>query len=142
MKEKMVLKFELGELVKSKVANTQERLSLKRIPFAERTAQQHSTMLMCWGHGSDLRSQIRYTGLAYAFVRGRRYWEVERFTKEPPSASSVAYWAGADVDEGAVKAWLEAKPSDEELASYAEHLRQAKERAREMKASGRPRRAA
>lgn len=139
MKSKSEVKVELGELVTQKIANTQERLALKRIPFPERTAQQHSTMLGCWGYGSELKEQIRGLGLAYAFVRGRRYWEVERFTKSAPSASVVAYWA--DADEADVKAWLEAKPSEEELAAYVEHLQRAKERARAAKLSH-PRRAA
>lgn len=128
MKEKSRLKYELGELVKSKVTNTQERLALKRIPFSERSPEEHSLMLSKWGRNSDLKEDIRLIGLAYAFVRGRRYWETERFTKEAPSVHGIAYWA--EVEDDVVKAWLENKPSEEELAAYAEHLRQAKEKAR------------
>jgi hypothetical protein len=131
MKEKSRLKYELSEFVKTKVINTQERLALKRIPFSERSSEEHQTMLSKWSRNSDLKDDIRLIGLAYAFVRGCRYWETERFAKEVPSIYGISCWA--EVEQDVVKAWLETKPSEEELASYAEHLRQAKERAREMK---------
>lgn len=139
MKSKSEVKVELGELVTQKIANTQERLALKRIPFPERTAPQHTTMLGCWLTGRELKEQIRHAGLAYAFLRGRRYWETERFTKEGPLATLIA--ANADVTAEEVLAWLEARPSEEELAAYTEHLQRAKERARAAKLSH-PRRAA
>lgn len=139
MKTKIEMKVELAELVTKKVQNTQERLTLKRIPFTERTVQQHRVMLGCWDEGRYLREQIRHAGLAYAFLRGRRYWEVERFTQDGPLATLIA--ANADVTAEEIQAWLEVKPSEAELAAYAEHLQRAKEKARAAKLAH-PRRAA
>lgn len=128
MKTKSELKAELKGLVSKKVQNTQERLAIKRIPFPERSSQQHGTMLWHWGEGSVLKERIRCLGLAYAFVRGRRYWEVERFTKESPYARGIALDAG--VEEDVIRSWLDEKPSAKELAAYAQHLQTAKEKAR------------
>ncbi len=140
MKTKSELKTELKELVSKKVQNTQERLALKRIPFPERSSMQHSTMLWHWGEGSMLKERIRSLGLAYAFIRGRRYWETERFTKEAPYARNIALDAG--VEEAAVQAWLKEKPSQEELVAYEQHLQSAKEKVRATRAARPSRRSA
>lgn len=124
---KTMLKVELKELVEKKIKNTQERLALKRIPFSERTTAQHNDMLWHWSEGSVLKENIRYIGLAYALVRGRRYWVTERYTKKSVSARSLASIAG--VSEEAAKAWLDERPTEEEQAAYARHLQEAKEKA-------------
>lgn len=139
MKTKDIAKFELGELVATKIKNTQDRLGIKRIPFAERTPAQQSAMLGHWSTGSVLKEQIRHLGLAYAFLRGRRYWEVERYTKDGPFATMIA--AEADVTAEEIQDWLEVRPSEEELAAFTEHLQRAKERVRAEKLT-RPQRAA
>jgi hypothetical protein len=133
-------KTELAELVAKKVQNTQERLALKRIPFAQRTSQQHSEMLWRWSEGSILKEQIRHLGLAYAFLRGRRYWVTERFTKDGPYATQIAFYAGVTVEE--IEAWLAALPSQEELDAYAQHLTAARERAQQARLAARARRTA
>lgn len=140
MKTKIELKTELKARVTEKIDNTRERLALKRIPFKERTAQQHSHMLGCWGHGSLLKDQIREIGLAYAFVRGRRYWVTERYCEDGPSAVGIAYWADCTVEE--IEAWLAEKPSAEEQASWDEHVKLSAEKFRAARAARRRRDAA
>lgn len=122
MKTKNELKMELARLVARKVELTRARVALKRIPFKDRTAEQHAEMMHLWSECSIQKEQIRYTALAYAFVRGRRYWHVERDVHEQhrPWAKGIANYAEAD--EIAVKLWLAEEPTPEERASWAAHL--------------------
>lgn len=107
--DKIELKTELATTVAKKIDNTRERLALKRIPFKERTDQQHRVMLGCWDEGRVLKEQIRHVGLAYAFRRGRPYWVTERHCDDGPLATLIANWADCTVEE--IEVWLAAKPS-------------------------------
>lgn len=107
-KSRNEIKAELLAAVALKVSETQQRLALKRIPFAQRTPEQHRAMLDHGRKARILKEQIRVVQLAYVLVRGRPYWTQERYTIHPakPSAPWIAQVAGASKEE--VLAWLEA----------------------------------
>lgn len=137
---KIELKTELATHVATKTANTRERLTLKRIPFKERTDQQHRVMLGCWDEGRHLKEMIRHCGLAYAFRRGRPYWVTERYCEDGPLATLIANWADCTVEE--IEAWLAEKPSAEEQAAWDEHVKLSSEKYRAARAARRTARAA
>lgn len=130
VKTKSELKTELARLVACKVELTRSRVALKRIPFKDRTSAQHSEMMRLWGECSFQKEEIRYTALAYAFVRGVRYWHVERDVHEQHSASARAIASHAGADEAAVKLWLADVPTPEERESWKAHLDAARMTAR------------
>jgi len=108
---------------------TRERVAIKRKPFSERTDAEHRCMMALWSDCRVQKESIRHAALAYAFVRGRRYWIVERECDDQnkPSATAIAFWADADVD--SVKAWLGAPVSSEEAAAFAAAVEAARVRA-------------
>jgi hypothetical protein len=140
MKSKNELKSELAVQVAAKIQNTHERRALKAVPFAVRTSEQHTMMLRKWWTNSDLKEAIRHLGLAYAFVRGRSYWVTERSCIDGPNAVVIASLADVTAEE--VLAWLEVRPSQEELDAYEQHLATSRERTKTAKVAARARRAA
>lgn len=118
MKTKIELKMELARLVARKMELTRARVALKRIPFKDRTPEQHAEMMHLWSECSIQKEQIRYTSLAYAFVRGKRYWHVERRVHERHRAWARGIANYAEADEASVKAWLSEEPSAEERAAW------------------------
>jgi hypothetical protein len=130
--EKSELRKALIERIECKRKNTAERVAYKKAtPVSD--PSRYRTLCGFWNENAALKDQIRYLGLAYAFLRGRRYWVTERFTKDPPKAHSVAATLGDPSQEEAVKAWLEEKPSVEEVAAFEEHLAKARITARELR---------
>lgn len=83
--------------------------------------------------------QVRAALLAYAFLRGRRYWTVERKTKSPvPFAETALAMGITDVRVFAdtiqvLKKWTEELPSPEEKEAFEEHLREVSARARSFR---------
>ena len=122
VKTKIELKMELVRLVARKMELTRARVALKRIPFKDRTPEQHAEMMRLWSECSVQKEQIRYTSLAFAFVRGRRYWHAERSVHEQhrPWARGIANYAEAD--EASVKLWLAEEPTAEERAAWKARL--------------------
>lgn len=128
VKTKTDLKMELSSLVARKMELTRARVALKRIPYKDRTHEQHAQMMRLWNDCRIVKESIRFVTLAYAFVRGRRYWHVERRVHEAPWARGIA--GVAEADEVAVKLWLAEQPTAEELASWSAHVAAAETTAR------------
>jgi len=131
------LKKKLSTVVESKKTNTRERVAYKKAtPVSEPTRLRQ--LASFWGTNSDLKESIRETGLAYAFLRGRRYWVTERKTENTPSAHGIldALQAVGVVSESAetVLVWLSEKPSEEERAAFEAHLVEANVKARAERA--------
>lgn len=129
------LKAELKATVAKKQANTRERVEYKRnTPVGE--PHRESYLRGYWNEGSCLKETLRLMQLAYGFVRGRRYWVCERFTKEPPTSKTyiraIAYYAQATDEE--IAAWLNAEVSPEERQAFELHLEEAKAKARAKRA--------
>lgn len=122
MKTKIEMKSQMAEYVGRKMEITTERVAIKRVPFSERTEEAHRQLMWLWSEARSTKEDIRLTQLAYAFVRGRRYWEVERHCRDgnAPSAFSIAHCCEAEKAE--VEAWLKAPVPDEEVAAYQAHL--------------------
>lgn len=108
--DKQKMKSAVTALVNRKVGLTAERQKFKyesrgTVPEMERVS---------WFHGKDMeramaRSEIRYSLLAYAFVRGMPYQRVEAKTERSPLAHVIvqaAQHAGVVVDLDTVTAWL------------------------------------
>jgi hypothetical protein len=109
---------------------TRSRLALKRIPFAERSPEQHREMLRLGMDASVQKDAVRVLQLAYALVRGRPYWWQERSAKRPAQDIVVSIAAEADVTAEEAIAWLHAPVSDDERRAFDLHLADA--RAREL----------
>lgn len=127
------LKKKLATTVESKRANTRERLAYKKAtPVTDPT--RFGKLLSFWWANSDFKETLRETGLAYAFLRGRRYWVTERKTETAPNANSILAALQAvgvvSASEETVAAWLAEKPSEEERVAYETHLASANEKAR------------
>jgi hypothetical protein len=123
------LKKTLAATVERKQQNTRERVAYKK---AHPVSDERSMMLRSyWSTNSDLKEEIRSLGLAYAFLRGRRYWVTERTTKHPPVAAIVAGALGGPSFTEAVQAWLDESPTPEEKLAFEQHLAVATAKARE-----------
>lgn len=141
VKTKIEIKTELAGLVARKVELTESRLAIKRIPFKERTSEQHREMLCLGSDASDVKDLIRHVQLAYAFVRGMPYWKQERHAKDKPSVYRLA--ADAGVEREVIEAWLSATPDEVALAAHDAHETESKLRALEARrARGAARRSA
>jgi hypothetical protein len=130
VKNKTEIKTSLASAVARKMELTRSRLALKRIPFAERSPEQHREMLRLGMDASVQKDAVRVLQLAYALVRGRPYWWQERSVRRPAQAIVVAIAAEADVTAEEAIAWLQAPVSDDERRAFDLHLADA--RAREM----------
>jgi hypothetical protein len=88
-----------------------------------------------WNRNRELKAELRDLQLAYAFVRGRRYWVTERHVGDArfPSVCAISMLAG--VEEHIIEAWLGQKPSAEELEAWNAHVEQSKERARVLRSN-------
>jgi hypothetical protein len=130
MKTKIEMKNQMAECVGRKKQITAERVEIKKVPFSQRAEEAHRQLMWLWSEARSAKEDIRLTQLAYAFVRGRRYWEVERHCRDgnAPSAYSIAYSCGAEKAD--VEAWLKAPVTDEEVAAYQAHLEAAETKRR------------
>ena len=88
-----------------------------------------------WNRNRELKAELRDLQLAYAFVRGRRYWVTERHTGDVrfPSICAISMLAG--VEEHVIEEWMNQKPSTEELEAWNEHLERSKAKARELRSA-------
>lgn len=123
------LKKTLAATVERKQQNTRERVAYKK---AHPVSEERSDYLRgFWRVNSELKEEIRYQGLAYAFLRGRRYWVTERTTKHLPVAAIVAGALGGPSFTEAAQAWLDEKPTPEEKLAFEQHLAVVTAKARE-----------
>lgn len=129
-KEQIVsLKSKLSALVESKRKLTRERVEYKRLtPVGD--AARFPTLSRFWRGCRDLKGEIRYTSLLIAFLRGRRYWTVERHTTNEVDATYLSNLSKGWLSLEQANAWLMEVPSTEERSNFEAHLRAAKERAR------------
>lgn len=127
----VVLKTTLAETVNNKQETTKERVAYKKsTPISEPSRRQELNRL--WSQSRGYKNQIRTLALAYAFLRGARYWEVERNTKKPNvSASAIAAAAGNPGLKDEVALWMAVKPSEEESKEFAKHLAEAAAKVRQ-----------
>lgn len=131
-KEEIVgIKSRLAEAVEEKKSLTRQRLVLKRIPFKDRTAEQHGQMMSLIGLASDQKDAVRALQLAYAFVRGRAYWTQERRCRPGLSPENLAAEIARllPVPTAEVQAWVEAPVDGLARAAFAAHEQVARERA-------------
>lgn len=145
--DRIELKQAIVDTIALKRKNTQERIAYKKANPADPACPGDYKRMDCirsyWNENSILKEQLRHYGLAYAYLRGRRYWVTERFTKDAPSAYAIAHALGDHTREDEVRAWLEAQPSEEERLAFEQHVAAAKEKAsREYQARSLSRRAA
>lgn len=128
-------KTEIKEALKAAVAqkreNTQKRLEFKRTTPTDEPGR-FEKLSIFWNTNSILKEDIRFLQLAYAFVRGRRYWECERETRDLPWEGRIAEYAGVSREE--ILAWLTAEITPEEWRSYRARLKQSQDKARALKA--------
>lgn len=132
------IKSRLAEAVAEKKKLTRERVALKRIPFKQRTTEQHSDMMRLIGVASDQKDAIRALQLAYAFARGRAYWTQERHRSAgQPSAENLASEIArlVPVTTADVLAWVLAPVDDLARVAFAAHEQQARELARAERAA-------
>lgn len=134
-KEQIVsLKSELSALVESKKKLTRERVEYKRrTPLGD--GARFPTLTRFWRGCRDLKGGIRYTSLLIAFLRGRRYWTVERHATNEVDATYLSNLSNGWLSVEQAKAWLTEIPSTEERSAFEAHLRAAKERARAAKSA-------
>lgn len=127
------LKKTLTATVERKQQNTRERVAYKKAnPSSGKYDDQRENCIRSyWKENADLKEEIRHQGLAYAFLRGRRYWVTERATKNPPDAGIVAGALGGPSFTEAVQAWLDESPTPEEKLAFEQHLAAAAVKARE-----------
>jgi hypothetical protein len=121
-------KSALVEVVERKKQNTKERVAYKKATPVS-NPERFGKLLSFWWVNKDLKEEIRHRGLALAFLRGSRYWFVERVANSAPIFEVVAEFAGAAPE--VVGAWLQEKPSPEEKVTFESHLAAAKVKARE-----------
>jgi len=136
-KEEIVqIKSRLAEAVAEKKRLTRERLALKRIPFKQRTAEQHSQMMRLIGDASCQKDEVRVVQLAYAYVRGRAYWTQERNSKlcAAHGYASVRIAQLLPVQPADVLAWMMAPVDDLARAAFAAHEQASMEAARVARA--------
>jgi hypothetical protein len=133
MKTKTEMKAELASVVARKVEATKARMEYKRATDGKRGSYD-SRLCELWSDCRSAGEEARFAGLAYAFVRGRRYWVAERTCRSGNGPSAYLIAKIADAPEADVKAWLAVKPSAEETAAWEAHVREAKERALARKA--------
>lgn len=124
-----VLKKTLAETVERKRENTRARVAYKKATPVE-DEMRLSNLMGYWRENNLLKDQIRSLGLAYAFLRGRRYWTTERVVVNPASALAVAEALGDTSRKEEIEAWLTEKPSEEEKLSFETYLKAADEKAR------------
>ena len=127
--ETVQIKSRLAEAVAEKKRLTRERLALKRIPFKQRTTEQHSQMMRLIGDASDQKDNVRVVQLAYAYARGRAYWTQERNSK---LCATHGYVSGRiaqllPVQPADVLAWMMAPVDDLARAAFAAHEQAAME---------------
>lgn len=123
-----VLKNRLAETVERKRENTRQRLAYKKATPIEDPVR-FSTLTRFWCQGSSLKDEIRVIGLAYAFLRGRRYWVTERVVARPADAHGIAWALGDSSREEEIEIWLAEEPSGEERSAFEAHLKVSKEKA-------------
>lgn len=135
-KEEIVrIKGCLAEAVAKKKSLTQQRLVLKRIPFKQRSAEEHSLMMGLIGLASDQKDAIRALQLAYAYARGRAYWTQERHAKLGATQGYLAAEISRliPVDPTAVLSWMMAPVDDLARVAFAAHEQAAQKAARAAK---------
>lgn len=136
MKTKIEMKAELATVVARKREATRARMEYKRATAGSR-GPVDSTLNAYWTDCRCAKEDARFAGLAYAFVRGRRYWTTERTCREGNQPSAYLIAKIADAPEADVKAWLAVKPTAEEVAVWEAHVQASKERAQVRKAERR-----
>lgn len=122
------VKSVLADVVARKKAHTRERLAYKKeTPI---TVDDRIWKLLAFNRkGAELKEEIRGTGLALSFLRGRRYWTVERSAIRPVKVNTITYALGESVSREVIEAWLAEVPSAEEKAAYDAYLKAADEKA-------------
>lgn len=134
-----MLKQTLCELVRKKIENTKARLAYKAVtPVSE--PNRELVIVGYWSENAALKEQIRSVALARAYLRGQRYWFVERSCAMGPLVNHVARWAG--VDASLIHDWIEQKPTAEELEAWGKHVEASKTKYRAIRAARRSERAA
>jgi len=124
-----VLKRALAETVERKRTNTRERIAYKKATPVDESSR-IGVLRSFWGTNATLKEEIRALGLAYAFLRGRRYWVTERSTSSPMEASVVATALGDAARTEEIAAWLAEKPGDEERLAFEAYVAAANAKAR------------
>ncbi len=128
------LKASLSAAVEEKQRLTRKRLKFKLETRAAKDLSEarQRVIALHWRECREQREWVRLIGLSLAFVRGQRYWHVERNTKEVPAAIDIARYG--DLDVSAVQAWIDAPIDTKEMAEWSEHIKQTKAAVRERKA--------
>lgn len=129
------IKSRLAEAVVEKKRLTRERIALKRIPFKQRTSEQHSDMMRLIGLASDQKDVVRALQLAYAFARGRAYWTQERNAKLGATQGYLAAEISriVPVQPADILSWMMAPVDDLARAAFAAHEQAARQAARAAK---------
>lgn len=121
------LKQELATWVTTKREATAGRREYKRTRTKVPNTPDYELM-GAWDSCRRAKADARYAHLALCMARGRRYWECERKTEIAPYARHLAPHAGCTATEA--QAWLDVKPSAEELAEWNAHVERSRAAAR------------
>ena len=147
MDKKLLLKIKLKSLAaEARIIRTEEKRQ-RRYARHEKATAEHAQLAdeMYWHRTRELRTAARETHLAYGYLKGRTYRQIEPRTVDPMATVSsyskqtvidwenvkrmVKYYGGTELSSD----WIPPVLTDEEIAHYREVDRAVVQMRREMR---------